>query len=289
MGIIYDKRDHIGRITIDNPDQANTVDGETGEELTKAWRDVWDDEDVRVAIISATGDRFFSAGHRIGNRPVAQADEESEPKEAEAPSRARGVFWPQSGTATKWGTTSSPMGGHDGYPEIWKPVIAAINGWVAGWAFGFLLSSTDIRIACEEHARFKYGLLSLGGIGGTPTPTLLPRQIAYADAMKILLTDEPFDAREAVRINLINEAVPHAELMGRAEEIATHIATKVPPVAVRMVKEFARRFSEVPVAEAWRVQHLMGALVNTLTTDQEEGRKAFREKRDPDFQGEFRI
>lgn len=289
MGIIYEKRDHIARVIIDNPEQANTVDSETGNELTKVWRDVWDDEDVRVAIITASGDRFFSAGHRIGNRPVDESDKDSEPKLEEAPSRAKGVFWPQSGTATKWGTTSSPMGGHDGYPEIWKPVIGAINGWVAGWAFGFLLSSTDIRIACEEHARFKYGLLSLGGIGGTPIPTLLPRQIAYADAMKILLTDEPFDAREALRISLINEVVPHTKLMERAEEIARHIATNVPPVAVRMVKEFARRFSDIPVSEAWRVQHLMGSLVNTLTTDQEEGRKAFREKRGPVFKGEFRI
>ena len=105
--------------------------------------------------------------------------------------------------------------------------------------------------------------------------------------MKILLTDEAFDAKEALRINLINEVVAHDRLMIRSEEIAERIAG-MPPVAVRMMKEFAIRFRDVPVSEAWRVQTLFNTLLTQLTTDGDEGRKAFLEKRPPEFTGGIR-
>ena len=97
----------------------------------------------------------------------------------------------------------------DHYPQIWKPVIGAINGWAAGAGFYLMLTSTDIRIASAENARFKFALLSQGWVGNGPGATYLMKQIAYADVMRILLTDEPFDAKEALRMNLINEVVPH--------------------------------------------------------------------------------
>ena len=150
-----------------------------------------------------------------------------------------------------------------------------------------MLTSTDIRIACDEHARFKFALLSQGWVGGGPGATYLTRQISHADAMRILLTDEPFDAQEALRINLINEVVGHDQLMERAEEIATQIA-KMPPVAVRMMKEFAIRFQDIPITAAWRGQTLIYSLLTQLTTDGDEGRQAFREKREPNFDGGIR-
>ena len=150
-----------------------------------------------------------------------------------------------------------------------------------------MLTSTDIRIACDEHAQFKFALLSQGWVGGGPGATFLTRQIAHADAMKILLTDEPFDAKEALRINLINEVVPHNELMSRAESIAEHISS-LPPLAVRMMKEFSIRFKDIPVTEAWRVQTLINSLLTQLTTDGDEGRLAFNEKRSPNFTGGIR-
>ena len=124
----------------------------------------------------------------------------------------------------------------DHYPQIYKPVIGAINGWAAGAGFYLMLTSTDIRIASAENARFKFALLSQGWVGGGPGATYLTRQIAHADAMRILLMDEPFDAEEALSINLINEVVPHDKLMTRAEELAAHIAG-LPPLATRMMKE----------------------------------------------------
>ena len=123
-------------------------------------------------------------------------------------------------------------------------------------------------------------MLSQGWVGNGPGATFLTRQIAHADAMRILLTDEAFDAKEALRINLINEVVPHDDkLMSRSEEIATRIAG-MPPLAVR--------FGEIPVSEAWRVQTLFNSLLTQLTTDGDEGRQAFLEKRPAEFTGGIR-
>jgi enoyl-CoA hydratase/E-phenylitaconyl-CoA hydratase/naphthyl-2-hydroxymethylsuccinyl-CoA hydratase len=115
----------------------------------------------------------------------------------------------------------------------------------------------------------------------------LIRQLRYIDAMKILLTDDPFDAEEALRIGLVNEVVPHAQLLERAEKIARHIVT-LPPVAVRMMKEFVIRFGDLPTDQAWHVQNLINSLLIQTTTDGEEGRQAFNEKRPPNFTGALR-
>ena len=177
------------------------------------------------------------------------------------------------------------MGDH--YPRVWKPVIAAVNGWAAGAGLYILLSSTDIRIASREHARFKFALLSQGWLGHGPGASLLIRQLRYIDAMKILLTDDPFDADEALQIGLVNEVVPHAQLLERAEKIARHIVT-LPPVAVRMMKEFVVRFGDLPTDQAWHVQNLINSLLIQTTTDGEEGRRAFNQKRPPNFTGALR-
>ena len=279
MGIIYEKKGPIAYVIIDNPAKANVIDRPTSDEMSDAWKDIWEDRDIRVAILTGTGDRHFCAGHSLSLRPeMTQEDRER--------IRAESVFWPLAGTV------NGALIGADGrlgdhYPQIWKPVIGAINGWAAGAGFYMMLTSMDIRLACAEHARFKFALLSQGWVGSGPGATYLAKQIAYADAMRILLTDEPFGAEEALRINLINEVVPHDRLMGRAEEIANHIAG-LPPLAVRMMKEFVARFSDMPVTEAWRVQTLMNALLTQYTTDGDEGRQAFLEKRPPNFTGGIR-
>src|SRR5438132_10405497 len=177
------------------------------------------------------------------------------------------------------------MSYHD--PRDCTPASAAINGWAAGAGLSVLLASTDIRIASREHARFKFALLSQGWLGHGPGASLLIKQLRYIDAMKMLLTDDPVDAEEALRIGLVNEVVPHAQLMERAEKIARHIVT-LPPVAVRMMKEFVVRFGDLPTDQAWHVQNLINSLLIQTTTDGEEGRRAFNEKRPPDFTGALR-
>lgn len=277
--ILYEKRDKIAYVTINNAAKANILDRETSDQISVVWKEIWEDPDVRVAILTGSGDRHFCAGHNLATRPDVTVEERER-------IRAESVFWPLGSTVNGARIGADGRLG-DHYPQIWKPVIAAINGWAAGAGFYLMLTSTDIRLACSEHARFKFALLSQGWVGGGPGATFLTRQVAHADAMRILLTDEAFDAAEALRINLINEVVPHDRLMSRAEEIATQIVS-MPPLAVRMMKEFIIRFRDIPITEAWRVQTLMNALLTQLSTDGDEGRQAFLEKRPPRFTGGIR-
>ncbi len=279
MSVRYEKRGHTAFVTINRPDKANTLDKQTSDQLAAAWKQVWEDRDVRAAVLTGAGDRHFCGGHNLTPRQDV-TDEERERLALER------LFWPLSGTVNGAPTGVDPrMGDH--YPQIWKPVIGAVNGWAAGAGFYLLLASCDIRLACAEHARFKFALLSNGWLGAGPGATLLSRQLRYADAMRILLTDEPFDAAEALRIGLVNEVVPHDRLLPRAEEIAAQVAS-MPPVAVRMMKEFVVRFREAPQDTAWQVQSLMNQLLIQATADGEEGRRAFNEKRPPNFTGRLR-
>ena len=279
MPAIYHKEKHVAYVTISNPDKGNILDRATSDDISDIWKTIWEDKDIRVAILTGDGDRHFCAGHNLAP-PQGITEQERERIRTES------IFWPLSGTVNGARIGADGRLG-DHYPQIWKPVIGAINGWAAGAGFYLMLTSTDIRIACNEHAQFKFALLSQGWVGGGPGATFLTRQIAHADAMKILLTDEPFNAEEALRINLINEVVPHNELMSRAEAIAGHISS-LPPIAVRMMKEFSTRFRDIPVTEAWRVQTLINSLLTQLTTDGDEGRQAFNEKRAPNFTGGIR-
>jgi enoyl-CoA hydratase/carnithine racemase len=279
MGIKYETRDQVAYITIANPDRANVLDKATSDELAQAFIDVWEDRDVRVAILTGEGERHFCAGHNLAPRPDLTSDEVEY-------LRAQKMYWPLAGTVNgaRIGADGR-MGDH--YPRIWKPVIGAVNGWAAGAGLYLLLSSTDIRIASAEHAKFKFALLSQGWLGAGPGATLLTKQLRYADAMRILLTDEPVLPDEALRIGLINEVVPHEQLLERAEELARQIVA-LPPVAVRMMKEFVVRFGDASEDQAWQVQHLINTLLIQTTADGEEGRQAFNEKRPPNFTGALR-
>ena len=276
MAVDYIRRDGIGYVTINNPSKANILDRQTSNDISEIWKDIWEDPDVRAVILTGTGDRHFCAGHNLDSRPDITAEERER-------IRAQNIFWPLAGTVNGARIGADGRLG-DHYPQIWKPVIVAINVWAAGAGFYLMLTSTDIRLASLENAKFKFALLTQGWVGSGPGATYLTRQVSHADAMKILLTDEPFDATEALRMNLINEVDPHENLIKRAEEIASGIV-KMPPLAVRMMKEFVIRFKDIPITEAWRVQTLMNALLTQLSADGEEGRRAFLEKRPPDFTG----
>ncbi|MED5410211.1 MAG: enoyl-CoA hydratase/isomerase family protein [Chloroflexota bacterium] len=276
MAVDYIRRDGIGYVTINNPSKANILDRQTSNDISEIWKDIWEDPDVRAVILTGTGDRHFCAGHNLDSRPDITVEERER-------IRAENIFWPLAGTVNGARIGADGRLG-DHYPQIWKPVIGAINGWAAGAGFYLMLTSTDIRLASLENAKFKFALLTQGWVGSGPGATYLTRQVSHADAMKILLTDEPFDATEALRMNLINEVVTHENLIKRAEEIASGIV-KMPPLAVRMMKEFVIRFKDIPITEAWRVQTLMNALLTQLSADGEEGRRAFLEKRPPDFTG----
>jgi len=279
MGIEYEKRDGVAYITLNNPAKANILDKATSDEISDAWIDLWEDKHIRCAIVTGKGNKHFCGGHNLAPR-ADLSDEEREYL------RAQRVFWPLAGTVHGQKTgVDGRMGDH--YPRVWKPVIAAVNGWAAGAGLYMLLASTDIRIASAEHAKFKFALLSQGWLGHGPGASLLIKQLRHIDAMRMLLTDEPVLADEALRIGLINEVVAHDQLLARAEEIARHIVT-LPPVAVRMMKEFVVRFGDLPTDQAWHVQTLINTMLINNTMDGEEGRVAFNEKRPPNFTGALR-
>ena len=279
MPIDYEKRDGVAYITLNNPEKANILDKTTSDDISAAWIDLWEDRDIRCAIVTGKGDRHFCGGHNLAPQPDLTEDDREF-------LRLQKVYWPLAGTVHGQSTgVDGRMGDH--YPRVWKPVIAAVNGWAAGAGLYLLLSSTDIRIASAEYARFKFALVSQGWLGNGPGASLLAQQLRYSDAMKILLTDEPFDAAEAHRIGLVNEVVPHERLLERAEEMARHIV-KLPPVAVRMMKEFVVRFGDLPTDQAWHIQNIINSMLIQTTMDGEEGRQAFNEKRPADFTGTLR-
>ena len=279
MPIDYEKRNSVAYITLNNPEKANILDKPTSDDISAAWIDLWEDKDIRCAIVTGKGDKHFCGGHNLTPRPDL-TDEDREFL------RLQKVYWPLAGTVHGQTTgVDGRMGDH--YPRVWKPVIAAVNGWAAGAGLYLLLSSTDIRIASAEHARFKFALLTQGWLGNGPGASLLAHQLRYSDAMKILLTDEPFDAAEAHRIGLVNEVVPHEQLMERAEKMARHIVS-LPSVAVRMMKEFVVRFGDLPTDQAWHIQNIINSMLIQTTMDGEEGRQAFNEKRSPNFTGTLR-
>jgi enoyl-CoA hydratase/carnithine racemase len=277
--IDYQKRDGVAYITLNNPEKANILDKPTSDAISEAWVDLWEDRAIRCTIVTGKGDKHFCGGHNLTPRPDLTAEDREYV-------RTQKVYWPLAGTVHGQSTgVDGRMGDH--YPRVWKPVIAAVNGWAAGAGLYLLLSSTDIRIASAENARFKFALLTQGWLGNGPGASLLAQQLRYSDAMKILLTDEPFDAAEALRIGLVNEVVPHDQVMARAEEMARHIVS-LPPVAVRMMKEFVVRFGDLPTDQAWHIQNIINSMLIQTTMDGEEGRQAFNEKRPPKFTGALR-
>ena len=279
MPLIYEKRDGVAYITLSNPAKANILDKKMSDDISAAWIDLWEDRHIRCAILTGAGDKHFCGGHNLAPRKDVTEEEREF-------LRTQKIFWPLAGTVHGQKTgVDGRMGDH--YPRVWKPVIAAINGWAAGAGMYILLASTDIRIASAENARFKFGLTTQGWVGNGPGAALLTKQLRYADAMKILLTDLPFDAAEALRVGLVNEVVPHAELLARAETLARHIVD-LPPLATRMMKEFVVRFGDLPTDQAWHVQNLMNHLLIQTTTDGEEGRRAFNAKEKPKFTGRLR-
>ena len=169
MPLDYEKRNGVAYITLNNPAKANILDKQMSDDISAAWIDLWEDRDVRCAIVTGTGDKHFCAGHNLAARP----DLTFEDKEY---LRTQRIFWPLAGTVHGQKTgVDGRMGDH--YPRVWKPVIAAVNGWAAGAGLYMVLTSTDIRIASAENAKFKFGLTSQGWLGHGPGASMLIKQL----------------------------------------------------------------------------------------------------------------
>ena len=248
----YEKRDRVVIITINRPDAMNAFTAEMLRAMDAAFADFSADPDLWVAILTAAGEKSFSAGMDLKEAiPLLQGGDELGYEDH----------------------TKRP------FSDVFKPIIAAVNGFCIAGGLEFL-QGTDIRIAAE-HATFGLGEVRWGIIPTGGSHIRLPRQIPWAVAMELLLTGKPIDAKRAYDIGLVNQVVPAAELMPAALKWAETICRNG-PLAVRTAKEIAVRAlgleSGVVLGKA------LGARVFG-SEDAKEGPRAFGEKRPPRFTG----
>jgi enoyl-CoA hydratase/carnithine racemase len=252
--ILYEKKGHVVYMTINRPDAMNAFDFATIREFSEANIKFRDDDDAWVAILTGAGDKAFSAGFDL---------KELIPGQERLPSPGSGPPLIQRGL------------------NVWKPFIAAINGFAMGGGLELALAC-DIRVAAKgvklSVPEVRWNLIP--GWGGTQR---LPRMIPRAIAAEMLLTGASVDADEAYRIGLVNKVVPPAELMPAAEAYAERIAQNG-PLAVRAAKEAMIRGTSMTLDKGMKLElKLVDGLLST--EDAKEGPKAFAEKRKPVFKG----
>ncbi|MBI4338263.1 MAG: enoyl-CoA hydratase/isomerase family protein [Chloroflexi bacterium] len=256
MALLYEKRGKVAYITINRPEAMNAMDPETYHELSQAWIDVRDDPDVWCAIITGAGDKAFSAGADL-RRTI--------PQEVE-----KWHFW----------QTQEEQILNRGL-EVWKPIIAAVNGYCLAGGMTLLLA-TDLRVAAE-HARFGLSEVKRGILPGNGGTQRTIRQLPYPIAMWLLLSGEGLTAQEAYQYGLVNKVVPFGGLMAEAERMA-HIICQNAPLAVRAIKELAVRGQYLPIEYGLRLEQAVGQVLRA-TEDAREGPRAFAEKRKPTYIG----
>ena len=256
MAIDFEVQDGIAMITINRPERMNAMDAEHYEGLSKAWITVRDDPGIRVAIITGAGDRSFTAGADLKsfiNKPPE--------------------------LSTMWLTQRGQLLNRG--LEVWKPIIAAVNGYCVGGGMTLLLA-TDIRIAAE-HATFGVPEVKRGIVPANGGTQRMLSQLPYAIGMEMLLTGDHFDAQTAARWGLVNRVVPAAQLMETAMDFARRIAANA-PLAVQATKELAVRSAGMDLVTGLRLEQVITRMLQ-FSEDAREGPAAFAEKRPPRFEG----
>lgn len=252
-----ERRGAVLEVTIDRP-KANAIDAATSRIMGDIFAAFRDDPELRVAILTAAGERFFCPGWDL---KAAAA--------GEPPDSDYGV---------------GGFGGLQQLPGLNKPVICAINGLAFGGGFEIALSC-DLLIAAE-HATFALPEITSGTVADAAS-IKLPRRIPFHVAMDLLMTGRRIDVHEAKQWGLVNEIVPAANLMTRAREIAQQLA-EGPPLVFAAIKEIVRETAHLPVEQAFElVTKRRLPTVDTLysSEDQKEGARAFAEKRKPVWRG----
>jgi enoyl-CoA hydratase/carnithine racemase len=242
-------------VTLNRPEVMNALHPPAQQELDQVWDDFQNDPEQWVAIVTGAGDKAFSAGNDL----KFQA-EHGAAALREGMAKVRGGF-----------------GGLHRRTDLWKPVMAAVNGFALGGGFEIVLSC-DIVLAAE-HATFGLPEPRVGLMAGAGGVHRLPRQIPYHIAMGMILTARRISARDAERYGLVNEVVPAAELMSAARRWAGEIL-ECAPLSIRASKEAAVRGLAMPLDEAL-VHRFEGADRMHRSQDFVEGPRAFAEKRKP--------
>jgi len=254
--IHYELADGVATVTLDRPDVHNAMNDRMRQELVRCFGDLAASDEARVIVVTGAGERAFSAGADIREFVAPQA-----------PTRFR--------ESRKRVDFRAVM---DRCPQ---PIIAAIRGYAFGGGLELALAC-DIRIAGED-ARLGLTEIDLAIIPGGGGTQRLPRLVGRGRALEMILTGARIDAREALRIGLVERVVPAAEVLASALALAKTLAAKA-PVALRYAKEAVVKGLELPLADGLRLEHDLATLLRT-TEDRVEGAKAFLEKRKPRFTG----
>lgn len=249
----FSREAHIARITLNRPAKLNTVTPEMGHALFEIADDINANEQIRVVILAGTGEKAFSAGSDIK-------------------------------ALDNYGTNWQLRNRKDYNRAIWsirKPVIAAIRGYTIGGGLELALNS-DIRIATRT-ARFGAREVKLGWLGGAGNTQLLPRLVGYGKALQMLLTGDLIGAEEAHRLGLVQELVEENQLESTVDELAAKIARN-PPIATQLIKHLVRVSESTALSVGLDYENDLFTYCFT-TNDHKEGIAAFREKREPQFEG----
>ena len=252
--IIFEKSEKLAVITLNRPQAMNAINSQIWMEIGTAIEEFNNDPELWVAIITGAGDRSFCAG-------------------ADLKEVASGGFKITS-EMEKWGFAGITQ------HYVSKPIIAAVNGFALG-------GGTEIALACDlvvasEKATFGLPEVKRGIIAGAGGLLRLPKQIPLKVAMNAILTGNPLTANEAKQWGLINEVVPHDQVLEAAKELANEIIQNA-PVAVRASKDIVYRSLDSTIAfppSAWEIngEYSMGVM---NSQDAKEGPRAFAEKKKP--------
>jgi enoyl-CoA hydratase len=248
--------EHIATVTIDRP-PVNAIDNSTYRQLFDVFASLADDRDVRVAILTAAGDRAFVAG--VDLKTYGQAASTAEPPATLVldPGRpARDAMWAITDCAV--------------------PVIGAINGPALGAGLA-LAACCDILVA-SENATFGTTEINVGLLGASAHLSLL---VGRHKAREMFFTGEQVPASELYRLGAVRAVVPRTELLATARALASTLAAKS-PIALRLAKESMNRVEFLPLKEAYRTEQDYTARLRTYE-DATEARNAFLEKRDPEW------
>lgn len=254
--IDFETDEGVALITINRPEALNALDVGAYSQLSDAWIQVRDDDRIRAAVVTGAGDRAFCAGADIKSylgreEPIAE------------------LWATQRGQLLNRGL------------EVWKPVVAAVNGVCVGGGMTLLLA-TDIRLSVPS-ARFGLSEVKRGVIAGNGGTQRVLDQLPYPLAMELLLTGDLWDSARALRYGLVNSVVEPADLLEEALAIARRIAGNA-PLAVQAAKELAIRSRDTDLAAGLRMEQAVNEILRR-TDDAHEGISAFREKRPPHFAG----
>jgi len=252
----FEKKDRIAYVTIDRQKVLNALNMAVMEELRQVFHEIKQDKEVRVVILTGAGEKAFVAGADIG-----ELSKQDPVTAKEYTHRGQNVL--------------------NLIENLGKPVIACINGFALGGGCELAMACT-FRLA-SENAKLGQPEVKLGIMAGYGGSQRLPRLVGKGLAMQMLLSGEMISATEAHRIGLVNEVVPQAELISRAEAIAQKIIANA-PLAVQYTMEAVNKGMEMPLAEGLFLEATLFA-VACATEDKKEGTTAFLEKRAANFQG----